>query len=614
MIAPGDGTENTSKLNSSYRWKMYRKVMNNEVTTSENTIAYGAHTYVTTNDPKEAEIIVTDYLSKENGEALLANIGQTENVVNPNLIKAFDSETMTVPDYKELRVEFKVKTTNKPNEIIINSAQVTEDADEDGESVTDRDSTPNVWEDSPRDDDQDIEKIVVIKELEFDLSLRKFISKVNGAGLENSREPQVDSSKLKAGESTTAVYTHSKDALLVSPTDIVEYTLRVYNEGEIDGYATKIMDDIPDGVEMVAPTYDEQGIATNLNAEYRWVMYKEVKKDEKYSLTYNEKYYAETENVEEAVLIVSDYLSKENGEKMMAEANVTNPNLIKAFKVKEMKTPDYRDIKVEFKVKPSNEENKEITNYAQITDDSDSDGNDVTDRDSTPDKCENSPRDDDQDIEKIKVRYFDLALYKWVSTTLVTENGKTKEYASNHTQDDKSNLVNVTIPKNELDKTVVKFKYQIKVENQGNLAGYAKELKDHIPAGLKFIEEDNKEYGWKLQEDGTITTDYLKDTLLQPKETAEVTVVLTWINGENNLGEKWNFAEISKDYNDYGAPDKDSTPNNFKNEVKEDDEDKDVVMLNVRTGSMNVIYFTIGACVIAILAVGVVGIKKYIMD
>ena len=94
----------------------------------------------------------------------------------------------------------------------------------------------------------------------------------------------------------------------------------------------------------------------------------------------------------------------------------------------------------------------------------------------------------------------------------------------------------VSIPKDKLDKVTVKFKYQIKVENQGQLEGYAKEVKDHIPAGLKFVAEDNKEYGWVLnEEDGTITTDYLKDTLLQPGETAEVTVVLTWINGADNL-------------------------------------------------------------------------------
>ena len=174
-------------------------------------------------------------------------------------------------------------------------------------------------------------------------------------------------------------------------------------------------------------------------------------------------------------------------------------------------------------------------------------------------------------------------------------------------------MVNVSIPKDKLNKVTVKFKYQIKVENQGLLEGYAKEVKDHIPEGLKFVAEDNKEYGWVLNEDGTITTDYLKDTLLKTGETAEVTVVLTWINNANNLGQKINYAEISKDYNWYGAPDKDSTPDNFTGKCVEDDEDSDVVMLQVRTGMSNVSYIVLATSVMAIVAAGVVGIKKFVI-
>ena len=455
----------------------------------------------------------------------------------------------------------------------------------------------------------------------FDLSLRKFITKVNETELtgEQSREPVVDTSKLKTGESTTATYTHTKEPVEVSPKDIVTYTLRIYNEGMLDGYAKLIMDDVPQGVQMVAPAYDEQGIASNLNAKYGWEMYKELAENEQEGVSeqdiikYNEKVYIKTQNAEEAVLIVTNYLSKENGEKIMASTGANeNPNLLKAYNA-QTDTLSYKDIEVEFKVKASNEEDKIIINYAQITDDEYADGTDVTDRDSTP--TEWIEGEDDQDIEKIKVRYFDLALYKWVSSTLVTENGKTKEIISEHTQDDKSKLVNVTIPKDNLDETIVKFKYEIKVENQGNLEGYAKEIKDHIPEGLKFVAEDNKDFGWVIAEDEkTITTDYLKDTLLKPGETATVQVVLTWINGENNLGEKWNYAEISEDYNEYDdADDIDSTPDNFKDKPVEDDEDGDMVMLNVRTGGMNVIYIVLGVSVALIISAGVIGIKKFVV-
>jgi len=606
---------------------------------------------------------------------------------------------------------------------------------------------------------------------EFDLSLRKFITKINGVGLENSRIPVVNTSKLKENSKiTTAEYSKVLDPVLVQNSDIVTYTIRVYNEGELDGYVTRIMDDVPEGLQMVAPAVSEDG-TENLNAKYKWKMYRkfnEVIDDNQNTQVsigiYNNIKYIETDKVEEAEFIVSDYLSMNNG--TVDAQTGENSNLIKAFDVKEDVTLDYKDIQVEFKVIEPSSSERIIINKAQITDDKDAKGNPVTDRDSTPNVWEESPRDDDQDIENIQVfeevkdnyyelyikkvdekgnaldgtkfnisgngisdnlgksnievetkggnalvvnslinsnnyqvkdvytieeiatledyfelkeklqlsvskginvenncyemksislkcnnvetkegtevelkdvkvykdkvvnikakiegnkiivtvpnirKVFDLALYKWVSSTMVIEDNKVTEYASEHTQDDKSKLVNVTIPEKELDKTVVKFKYVIKVENQGNVDGYAKEIKDHIPEGLKFVAADNKDYGWVEKEDGVIVTDYLKDTLLEKGETAKVEVVLTWVNSKDNLGMKWNYAEISKDYNEFGTPDVDSRPDNFNGEVVEDDEDKDVVMLNVRTGSVMLVYIGLGLLVVAILAVGVVGVKK----
>ena len=207
-------------------------------------------------------------------------------------------------------------------------------------------------------------------------------------------------------------------------------------------------------------------------------------------------------------------------------------------------------------------------------------------------------------------------MYKWVTTAIVTENGKTVEYPSYHTQDDKSKVVDVNIPKDKLNDVVVKFVWQVKVENQGTIEGNALEIKEHIPEGLVFLPEDNKEFGWVAVDDSgrTVTTDYLKDTVLQPGETAEVTIVLTWVNGAENFGEKVNYAEISEDYNHYGWSDIDSKTNNFNKTPREDDEDQDKVMLQIKTGNKVVIaYVVIGLAVLVIIAGGVAGIKKYVL-
>ena len=125
---------------------------------------------------------------------------------------------------------------------------------------------------------------------------------------------------------------------------------------------------------------------------------------------------------------------------------------------------------------------------------------------------------------------------------------------------------------------------------------------------MKFIAEDNP--GWTDEGNNVISTRLLENTLLQPGEYAEVEVVLTWINDENNMGLKVNTAEISEDYNDYDVPDIDSTPDN--QEEGEDDIDDAPVMLSVGTGTART-YFTLGFVVLVTIAGGVFLIKKYIL-
>ena len=75
------------------------------------------------------------------------------------------------------------------------------------------------------------------------------------------------------------------------------------------------------------------------------------------------------------------------------------------------------------------------------------------------------------------------------------------------------------------------------------------------------------------------------------------------------MGLKDNWAEISKDYNDYDAPDIDSTPNNDKK--GEDDIDDAPVILQVQTGEVvRNIALTIGC--LTILLGGISLIKKYV--
>ena len=510
-----------------------------------------------TEDVSKAKYITTDYLSKEQ-----------EKTPGANLIEAFDS-TKTSPDYKEVKVAFKVVALDTYEGIITNIAEISDDSDENGKDIEDKDSTPDNG--NEKEDDIDVEHI---KLSYFDLALRKFITSVNNTEITN-RVPV-----FKIDENGNYVYEHTKEPVEVENGNIVTYTLRIYNEGTKDGYAKEIKDDLPEGLEYLPDN--------EINKEYRWVMLDENGE--------------ETDDLTKAVSIKTDYLSKEQ------QDETGRDNLLTKFNPETMQEPDYRDIKIAFKVTEPNTSDRILINKAQISNDSDKNGNDVIDKDSTPDKWIDG--EDDQDIEKVKVKYFDLALRKWVTQAIVIDNGKETVTETGHkAEDDPEEVVKVEIKESRLNKVVVKFRYKIRITNEGEIAGYCAEISDYIPEGLKFVQADNPK--WK-EVDGKVVTDQLKDTLLQPGETAEVEILLTWINGKDNFGLKVNTAEISKDKNSSNTPDIDSTPNNKK--PGEDDIDDAPVILTVKTGALeNIQYITLATASLIILSAGVIFIKKYVL-
>ena len=531
--------------------------------------------------------ISTDYLSREN-----------ELTPGSNLIPAFGTNdgTKTEADisYKEVSVKLKVVADNISGTIIRNEAAISEDANENGEPVDDRDSDTEEW--VKYEDDEDYDNIVLQS---FDLALRKFIVAVSDDEtvdddeyLRNSdgsytRAPVVDTSLLNTTDEngnmiTTAIYNHTKEPVLVQPNNYVIYMLRVYNEGDMDGYASEIKDHLPPYLTCVDSEF---------NREYGW----EVSEDGR-TVT--------TRYLENSLINAP----RENAEGELVLSYMEVPIMCR---VNENAIPD-----------------ENITNIADITEYQDENKEPVIDRDSTEDNV-NLPSDeelpgykddetgeyipgqeDDDDFEKVVVKIFDLSLRKWVTQAIVIdENGNTTITETGHQPyDDPEDIVKVEIHRNKLNQTTVKFRYSIRVTNEGSIAGYATEITDYVPEGLRFIAEDNP--GWTDEGNNVISTRLLENTLLQPGEYADIEVVLTWINGEDTMGVMTNTAEISEDYNDYGVPDIDSTPDNRVD--GEDDIDDAPVMLSISTGQAR-IYFTLGFTILITIAGGIVLIKKFVI-
>ncbi len=551
--------------------------------------------------------IYTTKLSKENN--------------SNNIIKAFDQTKNNLETPKELKIKCIVKDNAPALKELTNIAEIAEYYNE--LDLPDRDNTAKVTLPTDanlpnyrghndnsnldpvnsnnyfkgQEDDDDFEKVVVKR---FDLALKKFIAKVNEGELKTEgaydRAPTVDTSKygtvVEGKEITTFEYSFKqnpeKDPVRVEHNDIVTYIIRVYNEGSKSGYAAEIKDDIPDGLEFLPEN--------ETNQTYRWIML-----DENGNVT---------TDVKQAKAIRTDYLSKENGKantKGDSGYDKSNSNLLLAYDRETMgQNPDYADVKVAFKVGIPNTSDRIIINKAQISNDKDENNEDVIDIDSTPDKW--IEEEDDQDIEKIYVKYFDLALRKWVTHAIVIEDGVQKEMETDHyAEQEPEPAVKVEVNEKRLKETVIKFRYSIRITNEGEIDGYATEISDYVPQGLKFNQADNPL--WK-EENGKITTDQLKDKLLKPGESAIVELVLTWINDENNMGVMTNWAEISKDKNDSDTPDIDSIPNNKKED--EDDMDYAPVVLAVISGIAPK-YIAISGGAFMIVAAGVFLIKKFVL-
>lgn len=200
---------------------------------------------------------------------------------------------------------------------------------------------------------------------------------------------------------------------------------------------------------------------------------------------------------------------------------------------------------------------------------------------------------------------FDLSLNKYINR--VTVNNKQGVSAYEYVNQNKT-LAKVDIPAKYIDESTAIIEYKIVVKNEGTVPGYAKKIVDYIPNDLKFNSELNPQA--YLGKDGNIYSEELAQTIINPGESKEITLILTKQMTEDNTGTTSNKAEIAEAYNTLGIEDTNSKPAN-KNE-KENDLGMANTIITVKTGQF-IGYTTLTLTVIAILAVGIYEIKKYVV-
>lgn len=565
-----------------------------------------------------------------------------------NWQKASDDETGLY--YYDLTVVCRIKDDVQDGVTLTNIAEISSDKSEPTD-IDDRDSQPNNFPDTDKNnnyegngndngyfpgkqDDDDFERVTVEPDEVFDLSLRKFITSIKRSGKEveiGDRAPSINTETLINGTfdrngnlEHTATYEHSKEPLVVKKGDIITYTLRIYNEGEKDGYATEITDYIPEGLALI--------LNYNTNFDNGWKLPTDLDSSQIMKLVGEDGFYATEDDVKNLKLEdFSDTISLSDVQlitgKVAITTNELDDQLIKAFDKNKTEAESgwqkadkgdgglyYKDIQVSCLVVAENTYKETITNVAEISEDKDKDGKDVTDRDSTPDNKKDpytTWQEDDDDYEPVVLKYFDLALRKFI--TGVETNGKTENITSRIPQisiDKETGNIKYTHPKEEAPVSVANNDtviYTLRVYNEGTLAGYAEEITDDIPEGLEYLpnHDINKQYAWVMYDkDGNVTdkaeeaveikTDYLseakeksenRDNLIDPFDSSKAISTEDPLNPdyrdvkvafrviEPNTSDRVivNSAQISKDSDD----DEDSDPGKWNE--GEDDQDREYI-------------------------------------
>ena len=193
-------------------------------------------------------------------------------------------------------------------------------------------------------------------------------------------------------------------------------------------------------------------------------------------------------------------------------------------------------------------------------------------------------------------KVFDLELDKNITKITVANSSGTKVNKYKNVD-----LAKVEIKSKYINGSIVKIEYKIKVTNKGKIAGYAKKIVDYKPNDLEFNSRENP--NWK-ESGNSLYSESLANTIINPGESKEVTLVLTKKMTNNNTGLTNNMAEITEDYNVHGISDVDSKPNNKKG--NEDDLGQANAIISISTGK-NISYI-----IMTLLITIGIGILAYI--
>lgn len=191
---------------------------------------------------------------------------------------------------------------------------------------------------------------------------------------------------------------------------------------------------------------------------------------------------------------------------------------------------------------------------------------------------------------------FNMMLEAGISSITVKSKEGTKQQAY-----DMTNLAKVEIHSKHINGATVIIEYNLKITNNGELAGSVSQIVTNKVKDLTFTSSANQD--WYEGNDGKLYLTGLTNIILQPGESTNAKLVLVKQMTSNNTGTIENEFTIAKTYN-----------NNGQEETTLEDNTKKVsCIITVSTGKV-VAYTGITAISLIILAIGVVLIRKTLTE
>lgn len=389
--------------------------------------------------------------------------------------------------------------------------------------------------------DEENKKVIfdftTIKNEKYDLAVKKFITSIDGKAVEN-RAPEVT-----VAEDGKVEYKVRNEIEQASNNQLVTYTIRMYNESSVRARGKQIIEYIPDGLVFVPEN----------EANKDWIM---CKVDDEGNVV-------RAQNAEEADRLITNKLDGQIIDAVTEDGKVSYLDLQAVFKVDETKVKT-QDRIVENKVKITKNKNDDNT-------------------------------ENDETVEKLYVKYFDLSIEKYIANVKIDKNGKEETIDVGY--DKKDSIVKVDIKRSEQASTKLTVTYGLLIKNVGQIPGYATEITDYIPENFELVSGE----GWTVEDNKAITKS-LEGVLLNPGESKTVEVTFEWKLATGDIGSRINEAQITAYANEYNAKD-----------VTEDNKDNEEIIVAVKTGSEIIKEIGMATLYAGLVALGVLAVKKKVV-